>query len=84
MCHCLQELHREQTARIKELEREVVAMRVKHSEAIQQLKTDFLQQKKDYEQESDAKLNTMAKQATQVRTSQCSCRLLISVFKTSE
>ena len=42
-------------------------MRGKHSEAIQQLKSQFLKEKKQYQSDSDAKINAMAKQATKVR-----------------
>ena len=61
-----QDLQRDQLARIKELEREVMHMRGNHSEAIQQLKTKFLDEKRDYQQESDSKIQAMAKQANKV------------------
>ena len=44
-----------------------MTMRGKHSEAIQQLKSQFLKEKKQYQSDSDAKINAMAKQATKVR-----------------
>jgi hypothetical protein len=53
--------------RIKELEREVMVMRGKHSDAIQQLKTRFLTEKRDYQLDSENKINSMAKQANKVK-----------------
>jgi hypothetical protein len=41
-------------------------MRGNHSEAIQILKTKFLDEKHDYQHESDSKIQAMAKQANKV------------------
>ncbi len=52
--------------KIKELEKEVMVMRGKHSDAIQQLKSQFLKEKRQYQADSDAKTSAMAKQANKV------------------
>ena len=65
---CIQNLQTEQLTRIKELEREVMVMRGKHSDAIQQLKAHFLQEKRSFQQDSEMKIQAMAKQANQVST----------------
>lgn len=41
-------------------------MRAKHSEAIQKLKVQFLQEKKQFQDQSDTRIEAMAKQANQV------------------
>jgi len=56
-------LQRDQQATIKDLEREVMAMRAKHSDAIQQLKTKFLNEKREFQHDSDNKITALAKQA---------------------
>ncbi|XP_070581050.1 coiled-coil domain-containing protein 166-like [Ptychodera flava] len=53
----------DQVHRIRDLEREVMKMRGKHTDTIQKLKTEFLKEKREYQQESEAKVNTLAKQA---------------------
>ena len=63
----LQNLQQEQLDKIKELEREVVVMRGKHSHAIQQMKINFLTEKKEFQQNADQKIQAMAKQANKVR-----------------
>ncbi|KAK2164249.1 hypothetical protein LSH36_67g04009 [Paralvinella palmiformis] len=63
-----QNLQQEQMNKIKELEREVMIMRGKHSEAIQQLKTRFLTEKREYQQESENKISSMSKQANKACT----------------
>ena len=76
-----QELQREQQDRIKELERKVMQKRAEHSEAMQKLKTDFLTQKRNYQNEADTKVSAMAKQANKVRTYSQICiyrRILLS------
>ena len=52
--------------RIRELEREIIQMRARHSEAIQQLKAVFLHEKHDCQANADKKIAIMAKQANQV------------------
>ncbi|ELU12619.1 hypothetical protein CAPTEDRAFT_218925 [Capitella teleta] len=56
-------LQHEQVGRIKELEKEVMVMRGHHSDTIQQLKSRFLREKRDFQQDSDAKISSMSKQA---------------------
>ena len=65
-CFNLKNLQQEQLARIKELEKEVMVMRGKHSDAIQQLKSNFLNEKRDFQQDSESKIQAMAKQANKV------------------
>lgn len=61
-----QTLQHEQVGRIKELEKEVMVMRGHHSDTIQQLKSRFLREKRDFQQDSDAKISSMSKQANKV------------------
>ena len=60
-------MQQEQLDKIKELEREVVVMRGKHSNAIQQMKINFLNEKKEFQQNADQKIQAMAKQANKVK-----------------
>ena len=60
-----QRLQYDQEAEIKSLEEEVQQMRAKHSETIQKLKSQFLQEKKLFQDESDTRIQAMAKQANQ-------------------
>ena len=55
-----------QQAEIQSLEAEVEQMRAKHSETIQKLKAQFLQEKKQFQHQSDSRIQAMAKQASQV------------------
>nr|XP_002132105.1 coiled-coil domain-containing protein 166-like [Ciona intestinalis] len=57
------ELREEQLKKIKQLEREVLRMRGKHSDTIQQLKSQFLQEKAEYTDESEEKIQELAKEA---------------------
>jgi len=56
-------LRDEQLKQIKQLEREVLRMRGKHSDTIQQLKAQFLQEKADYTNESQDKINNLTQEA---------------------
>lgn len=56
-------LQREQLSKIRELEKEVMHMRGKHSETIQQLKAKFLKEKKEFQTDSENRIQTMTKQA---------------------
>ncbi|CAH1794050.1 unnamed protein product [Owenia fusiformis] len=56
-------LQKEQLAKIRELEREVMHMRGKHSETIQSLKAKFLKEKREFQTESEQRIQTMTKQA---------------------
>ena len=47
------------------MEEEVQQMRAKHSETIQKLKAQFLQEKKQFQDQSDTRIQAMAKQANQ-------------------
>jgi len=57
------DLQKDQLTHIKELERKVMTMRGKHSDDIQQLKTKFLNEKREYQHDSDNKISALAKQA---------------------
>lgn len=57
------DLRDEQLKRIKQLEREVLRMRGKHSDTIQQLKAQFLQEKAEYTTESHDKINDLTQEA---------------------
>ena len=46
-------------------------MRAKHSETIQKLKAQFLQEKKLFQDQSDTRIQAMAKQANQASSIQC-------------
>ena len=54
--------------RIKQLEREILKMRGVHSDTIQQLKADFLEEKAQYAIESEDKIKQLAREANQVRS----------------
>ncbi|XP_050393685.2 coiled-coil domain-containing protein 153 [Patella vulgata] len=56
-------LQTEQLNKIKELEKEVMQMRVKHSETIQDLKANFLEKKRNYEDDSTSRIQTLEKKA---------------------
>eukprot|EP00794_Sanderia_malayensis_P009017 gene9017-9981_t len=58
-----QVLQQEQEAEISKLEKEVYEMRVKHSDAVQKLKTKFITEKCAFQDESDKKIGAMAKEA---------------------
>ncbi|KAI0228203.1 hypothetical protein LSAT2_013993 [Lamellibrachia satsuma] len=60
----------EQSSRIKELEKEVSIMRGKHSDAIMQLKSRFLKEKREYLHDAASKVVAMAKEANQ-EAAQC-------------
>jgi len=57
------QLQTEQLTSIRDLEREVMQLRSKHSETIQQLKAQFLHDKKEYQQDSESKIQTLEKKA---------------------
>ncbi|XP_060099007.1 coiled-coil domain-containing protein 166 [Heteronotia binoei] len=57
------ELQFEQLTRIRELEKELLAMKIQHSEQMHKVKNQFLQQKAEYELESQQKVQTLAKLA---------------------
>lgn len=57
------ELQQKQSDRIAELQGQVAKMQVEHSETIQQLKAQFLDEKKAFEEESEATISALAKQA---------------------
>ena len=60
-------LQKEQEAEIARLEKEVVDVRHKHSEAVQKLKSKFLQEKRVFQEDSDAKIQDLTKEANMVR-----------------
>lgn len=66
LCSRSQTLQQDQLGRIKELEKEVMLMRGKHSDAIQKLKSKFLKEKRDFQHDSEAKVVSMSKQANKV------------------
>ncbi|XP_077207343.1 coiled-coil domain-containing protein 166 [Paroedura picta] len=57
------ELQVEQLSRIRELEKELLAMKIQHSEQMHKVKSQFLQQKAEYEMESQQKVQALAKLA---------------------
>lgn len=57
------DLQDEQLSKIQSLESEVMQMRATHSETIQQVKSTFLRDKKDYEEDSKEKINTLERLA---------------------
>lgn len=57
------ELRDEQLKKIKQLEREVLHMRGKHSDAIGDLKTKFLREKAEFSKESEEKIEALALEA---------------------
>lgn len=52
-----------QQTRIRELEKQLLIARIQHSEHMQRVKTRFLQQKNEYELESQEKVEALAKRA---------------------
>ncbi|XP_072028582.1 coiled-coil domain-containing protein 166-like [Amphiura filiformis] len=56
-------LQEEQVQRIRDLEKEVMGMRGDHTQTIQKLKSQFLSEKREFQQESEAKIQEVAKQA---------------------
>ena len=70
----LQNLQTEQLTKIRDLERQVNEMRAHHSHAIQQLKADFLRQKREYQIDSDTRIQSLEKKANKVnKLSLCRC-----------
>ncbi|XP_053104611.1 coiled-coil domain-containing protein 166 [Hemicordylus capensis] len=59
----LRDLQLEQLARIRELEKELLVMKVQHTDQMHKVKSRFLQQKADYEWEAQQKLQALAKLA---------------------
>lgn len=56
-------LQQEQTATIRDLEKQIIFLRAKHSDTIQQMKTMFLAEKQDFQASSQQKITDMTKQA---------------------
>ena len=65
-------MQQQQLRRIRELEQELMALRGRHTETIQQLKKAFLQEKHDCQANADKKISEMSKQANQVSFSKFS------------
>lgn len=61
-----QDLQTDQLDKIKELEKEVMVMRSKHSDTIQQLKSTFLAEKREYQQDSESRITALEKLANKV------------------
>lgn len=57
------DLQTDQLNKIRELERQVMQMRAHHTERIQQMKSDFLREKKDYQHDSDFRIQSLEKKA---------------------
>ncbi|KAK3768163.1 hypothetical protein RRG08_031703 [Elysia crispata] len=57
------DLQTDQLNKIKELERQVMQMRAHHTERIQQMKSDFLREKKEYQHDSDFRIQSLEKKA---------------------
>ncbi|XP_052687716.1 coiled-coil domain-containing protein 166-like [Crassostrea angulata] len=64
------DLQTDQLDKIKELEKEVMVMRSKHSDTIQQLKSTFLAEKREYQQDSESRITALEKLANK-EASQC-------------
>lgn len=56
-------LQTEQLTKIRDLERQVNEMRAHHTHTIQQLKADFLRQKREYQIDSDTRIQSLEKKA---------------------
>lgn len=56
-------LQTDQLTKIRDLERQVSAMRAQHTQAIQNLKADFLKQKREYQNDSDTRIQSLEKKA---------------------
>ena len=67
----LQVMRQQQVGRIQQLERELMALRSRHGETIQQLKKAFLQEKHDCQASADKKISDMSKEANQVTVYTC-------------
>ena len=59
-------MQKEQKNEISQLEKRVAEMRLKHNEAVQKLKAQFLEEKNNFEQESEAKLRQLRKESKKV------------------
>lgn len=59
-------LQTEQQSEIAQLEKRVSEMRSKHSEAVQKLKAQFLEEKNNFEEESEVQLKELSKKANKV------------------
>ena len=62
----MQVLQQQQVDRIRQQEQELMALRARHTETIQQLKTAFVQEKHECQANADKKINQMSLQANQV------------------
>lgn len=60
-------LQKEQQQKITVLEKKLTEMRVKHNDAVQRLKAKFLEDKNAFEEESEAQLKELSKEAKKVR-----------------
>ncbi|XP_066490608.1 coiled-coil domain-containing protein 166-like [Tiliqua scincoides] len=59
----VKELQSEQLTCIRELEKKLLAMKIQHSEHMHKVKSRFLQQKAEYEMESQEKVQVLARRA---------------------
>ncbi|CAL1543370.1 unnamed protein product [Lymnaea stagnalis] len=59
------DLQSDQLNKIKELEQEVVKMRAHHTTCVQQMKSDFLREKKDFQHDSEFRVQSLEKKAIQ-------------------
>jgi len=57
------DLQTDQLGKIRDLESQVRQMREHHTERIQQMKSDFLREKKDYQHDSDFRISSLEKKA---------------------
>lgn len=62
----LKVLQQEQTATIRELERDTISLRVKHADAIQEMKTKYVTERQEYQIASQQKIADLTKQANKV------------------
>ena len=64
--YIIQDLQTDQLGKIRDLESQVRQMREHHTERIQQMKSDFLREKKDYQHDSDFRISSLEKKANKV------------------
>ena len=77
----VQNLQTEQLTKIRDLERQVSEMRSHHTQAIQQLKSDFLRQKREFQTDSDTRIQSLEKKANKVIMHHVFCHCIASWSK---
>lgn len=59
-------MREQQINKIQKLEREELDIRAQHTETIQKLKSQFLSEKRKFQQDSEARIQEVAKEANKV------------------